>query len=473
MRIYNTLSGKKEDFKAALSAVNLFVCGPTVYDYSHIGHARTYVFFDAFVKFLRKHLGLKVTYLQNITDIDDKIINRAIEQNKNWKDISKTFGDEYMDDMASLGVTSVDTYAPTTDYIPEIISQTERLVKKGFAYTATDPSTGLGASSVYFDVRKFPEYGKLSHQKIEELKEGVRNESEPGKKYFADFALWKASKESLSSEASAKLDEPSWKSPWGAGRPGWHIEDTATTEKHFGPRYQIHGGGLDLIFPHHEAEIAQMESVSGLSPMAQIWMHTGLLMSGGEKMSKSLGNFVTIKDFLAENSPEVLRYIMLSSYYRSPLDFTKKSIDMASASISRIKDFIGRLEKVDNQSPPFPVEEFIKEFWKHLEDDFNTPQAFGSLFELIKESNKFIDSHSLSQRDAQRIIDFISDVNDIFGILPKEESVPAEIMALRADREKARSEKDFSKADEIREKIEKLGWNIKDSENGAIITKTK
>jgi cysteinyl-tRNA synthetase len=307
MKIYSTLSGKKEDLHqiAASDAVNLFVCGPTVYDYSHIGHARTYVFFDAFVKFLRKNIGLKVNYLQNITNLDDKIINRAIEQNKSWNDISKTFGDEYMADMASLGIDSVDIYAPTTDYIPEIISQTERLVKKGFAYIAN--------GSVYFNTRKFPEYGKLSHQKVEELKEGVRNESEHGKKYFADFALWKASKD----------NEPSWESPWGKGRPGWHIEDTATTEKHFGPRYQIHGGGLDLIFPHHEAEIAQMESVSGLSPMAQIWIHTGMLMVNGEKMSKSLGNFITIKDFLAENPPEILRYIILSSHYRSPLDFTK------------------------------------------------------------------------------------------------------------------------------------------------------
>jgi cysteinyl-tRNA synthetase len=455
MKIYSTLSGKKEDLHqiAASDAVNLFVCGPTVYDYSHIGHARTYVFFDAFVKFLRKNIGLKVNYLQNITNLDDKIINRAIEQNKSWNDISKTFGDEYMADMASLGIDSVDIYAPTTDYIPEIISQTERLVKKGFAYIAN--------GSVYFNTRKFPEYGKLSHQKVEELKEGVRNESEHGKKYFADFALWKASKD----------NEPSWESPWGKGRPGWHIEDTATTEKHFGPRYQIHGGGLDLIFPHHEAEIAQMESVSGLSPMAQIWIHTGMLMVNGEKMSKSLGNFITIKDFLAENPPEILRYIILSSHYRSPLDFTKKSAEMASASVSRIKDFVLRLEKIENQSPPFPIEEFTKEFWKHLEDDFNSPQAFASLFDLIRESNKFIDSHSLSRNDAQRIIDFICKVNDIFGILPKEESVPDEIIAMSADREKARIEKDFAKSDELRVKIENLGWEIKDTENGSEIRK--
>ena len=464
MRIYNTLTRKTEHLEIpAQVGINLFVCGPTVYDYSHIGHARKYIFFDAFVKFLRRRLGFKVNYLQNITNIDDRIINRAIEQNKDWKDISKTFDDEYRADMASLGIDSVDTYAPTTDYIPEIISQTERLIKKGFAYIAN--------GSVYFDVRKFPDYGKLSRQKLAELKEGVRVETEPGKKYFADFALWKASKDGLSSEASEKLDEPYWESPWGKGRPGWHIEDTATTEKHFGPRYNIHGGGLDLLFPHHEAEIAQMESVSGISPMAQIWIHTGMLMVNGEKMSKSLENFVTIKDFLNENSPETLRYIMLSSHYRSPLDFTKKSADMAAASISRIKDFSGRLEKIESQSPPFPVEEFTKEFWKHLEDDFNAPQAFGSLFELVKEANKFIDSHSLSKHDAQKIIDFISEVNDIFGILSKEESAPSEIMALAADREKARRAGDFAKADELRAKIKELGWDIDDTSDGYRISK--
>lgn len=459
MRIYNTLSNKKEDLKTSQNIINLFVCGPTIYDYTHIGHARTYVFFDAFVKFLRKRLGLKVNYLQNITDIDDKIIKRAEDQNKSWNEISKEFGDEYMQDMALLGVDSVNIYAPATKYIPEIISQAERLIKKGFAYVSDGYENQYGSKSVYFDVRKFSEYGKLSHQKISELKEGAGSEPEPGKKYFADFALWKASKQG----------EPSWPSPWGEGRPGWHIEDTAITEKHFGTNYNIHGGGLDLIFPHHEAEIAQMESISGISPMAQIWMHTGLLMSNGEKMSKSLGNFITIKDFLSQNSAETLRYIILSSLYRSPLDFTKNTAEMAYSSISRIKDFYERLEKIEDTSPPFPVDEFTKEFWKNLEDDFNSPQAFAALFDLIRESNKFIDSHSLSSNDAQRIIDFINDINDIFGIMPKEESAPDEIVAMAADREKSRLEKDFAKADELRAKIENLGWTVKDTEKGPIV----
>ena len=454
MRIYNTLTGKKEALPTPPeSGLNFFVCGPTVYDYSHIGHARTYIFFDALIKFLRKKLGLKINYLQNITNLDDRIIARALEHNKNPQEVADFFEKEYYADMTTLGITSVNTYAPATKYIAEMISQTERLVKKGLAYTA--------AGSVYFDVRKFTEYGKLSHQKLADLKEGVRVEVETGKKYFADFALWKAT----------GSNEPSWDSPWGQGRPGWHIEDTAITEKHFGPRYHIHGGGLDLIFPHHEAEIAQMESVSGLSPLAQIWIHTGMLLVDGEKMSKSLGNFITIRDFLKENSVQVLRYMVLSQHYRTGLGFSKKTIQMASSSINRITDFKERLNNVKNQSSSFPWEDFAKIFWQELADDFNTPKALASLFELITETNKLIDANNLSQNDAQKIVDFINEVNDIFNILPKEESAPPEVMALATEREKARVTSDYRQADEIREEIKKLGWEVEDTVNGPRISK--
>ncbi len=454
MKIYNTLTSKKEDLKIPPSGeINLFVCGPTVYDYSHIGHARTYIFFDTLVKFMRKRLSIKINYLQNITNIDDKIIKRSAEENKNPQEVADFFEKEYINDMNSLGVSAVDTYAPATNYIPEIISQVERLIKKGFAYSAD--------GSVYFDVRKFPEYGKLSHQKIEELKEGVRVDVEVGKKFFADFALWKAS----------KPGEPKWDSPWGEGRPGWHIEDTAITEKHFGLRYNIHGGGLDLIFPHHEAEIAQMEAISGLSPLAEVWIHTGMLLVDGEKMSKSLGNFITIREFLKENSPQVLRYMVLSQHYRTGLDFSKKTIQMASSSINRIADFKQRLKEVTAQSSHLPWEDFAKTFWHELADDFNTPKALASLFELVTETNKLIDTNNLSQSDAQKIIDFIDEVNDILNILPKEESIPPEITALAADREKARTNKDFELSDKIRNQIKELGWEVEDTPKGPRTTK--
>ncbi|MBI4119924.1 MAG: cysteine--tRNA ligase [Parcubacteria group bacterium] len=462
MHLYNTLTGKKEELKTASEAVKLFVCGPTVYDYSHIGHARTYVFFDALVKFLRKRLGLKITYLQNITDIDDRIINRAREQGQAVEELAQLQQAAYIQDMDSLGIDSVDTYAPATNYIAEIISQVERLIKKGFAYPAESSSTTLGASSVYFDVRKFPDYGKLSHQKLAELKEGVRVETEPGKKYFADFAVWKASKD----------DEPSWPSPWGRGRPGWHIEDTAITEKNFGPRYHIHGGGLDLIFPHHEAEIAQMESLSGLSPLAQIWVHVGLLKIANEKMSKSLGNFITIRDFLKGHPPQVLRYFILSAQHRSELDYSEKNAAAAEAALERINDFTRRLKEIRDEAASFPVDDFVGRFWDELEDDFNTPQAWAVLFELIKEANKFIDNHKLSQRDAQKMLDFITRLNDIFGILPDQtQVVPAEVMALAAEREKARARGDFERADKLREEMEKQGWRINDTPGGTRIIK--
>ncbi|MDP3800521.1 MAG: cysteine--tRNA ligase [bacterium] len=456
MRIYNTLTSKKEDLKIPPSGeINLFVCGPTVYDYSHIGHARTYIFFDTLVKFMRKRLNIKINYLQNITNIDDRIIKRSAEENKNPQEVADFFEKEYITDMSSLGVNAVDTYAPATKYIPEIISQVERLIKKGFAYSAD--------SSVYFDVRKFPEYGKLSHQKINELKEGVRIEVEAGKKFFADFALWKASKEG----------EPSWDSPWGKGRPGWHIEDTAITEKYFGLRYNIHGGGLDLIFPHHEAEIAQMEAISGLSPLAEVWIHTGMLLVDGEKMSKSLDNFITIRDFLKENSVYVLRYMVLSQHYRTGLDFYKKTIQMANSSINRIADFKQRLKEVTGQSSHLPWEDFAKTFWHELADDFNTPKALASLFELITETNKLIDTNNLSQNDAQKIVDFIDEVNDILNILPvvSEIETPSQITALLADREKARANKDFELSDKLRDQIKELGWEVEDTAKGPRVTK--
>ncbi|MDP3764498.1 MAG: cysteine--tRNA ligase [bacterium] len=456
MRLYNTLTSKKDDIKTPMiGGVNLFVCGPTVYDYSHIGHARTYIFFDALVKFMRERLNMKVHYLQNITNIDDRIIKRSAEENKNPQEVADFFEKEYIDDMKLLGVSAVDTYAPATKYIPEIISQVERLIKKGFAYVAEN--------SVYFDVRKFPEYGKLSHQKINELKEGVRIDVEAGKKFFADFALWKASKHG----------EPSWDSPWGKGRPGWHIEDTAITEKHFGSRYNIHGGGMDLIFPHHEAEIAQMEAISGLSPLAEVWIHTGMLLVDGEKMSKSLDNFITIREFLKENSLQILRYMVLSQHYRTGLDFSKKTIQMASASINRIADFKQRLKEINRQSSHLPWEDFAKTFWRELADDFNTPKALASLFELITETNKLIDSHNLSQSDAQKIVDFIDEVNDILNILPvmSEVEPPVEVMALMADREKARANKDFALSDKLRDQIKNLGWEVEDTSSGPRITK--
>jgi len=301
LKIYNTLSRKKEIFsplrqvrgKPKGKKVNLFVCGPTVYDFPHIGHARTYVVFDAFVKFLRQK-GFKVFYLQNITDIDDKIIDRAKEKKITPKKLALLFEKEYLKDMKSLKVDSVTKYARATDYIKEIISQVKRLLDKSFAYQAKD--------GIYYDISKFKNYGKLARRTILQAEDGVcRIDQAKGKRNRGDFCLWKLSKNG----------EPKWESPFGWGRPGWHIEDTAICEKHFGFQYDIHGGARDLIFPHHEAEIAQMEALSDKSPMVKHWIHTGFLTVSDKKMSKSLGNFITIRDFQKKYPYRVLRLFVL------------------------------------------------------------------------------------------------------------------------------------------------------------------
>ncbi len=325
IKIYNTLTRSKENFKPLNgNRIKLFVCGPTVYDYSHIGHARTYISFDVIARYL-KYRGFSVFYLQNITDIDDKIINRAISTGKDPLDLAREFEAEYLKDMESLGVENVNLYARATEHIEEIKAQIETLLEAGFAYE-TD-------NGVYFDISKYPDFGKLSNRKIEDLNVH-RISPDSNKRNPEDFALWKK-----------KDKELVWNSPWGAGRPGWHIEDTAITEEYFGPQYDIHGGGLDLIFPHHEAEIAQMESASGKKPMVRYWMHTGFLNVKGEKMSKSLGNFITIKELIKKYPPEVFRFFVISTHYRSPIDFSHEILEQSQNSL---KEYINSMKPLIN-----------------------------------------------------------------------------------------------------------------------------
>ncbi|MFY9457636.1 MAG: cysteine--tRNA ligase, partial [Candidatus Spechtbacterales bacterium] len=297
IKLYDTLSRKKGGLNPRSGKkIGIFVCGPTVYDYSHIGHARTYIAFDAFVKYLRSR-EYEVRYVQNITDIDDKIIARANDLKQDPRDLARNFETEYYHDMESLGVNSVDKYACATNYIPQIISQVERLMAGGYAYEIEN-------EGIYFDISKFRDYGKLSRRTVEQAEDAVsRIDKSIKKRNKGDFALWKYE----------KAGEPKWPSPWGDGRPGWHIEDTAITETEFGAQYDIHGGARDLIFPHHESEIAQMETISAKVPLVNYWVHTGFLTVNGEKMSKSLGNFITIHEFLRERSKEALRLLVLSS----------------------------------------------------------------------------------------------------------------------------------------------------------------
>lgn len=464
LKVYNTLTRKKEVFKPLKDRkINLFVCGPTVYDYAHLGHARTYIAFDVIVKYLR-HIGYDAFYLQNITDIDDKIINRAKEKGISWKELAKKYEKEYKNDMKSLGVNAVSKYARATEHIKEIISQVERLLNKGFAYEIDD--------GIYFDVSKFRDYGKLSGRTAIQAEDAVsRIDDSVQKRNRADFCLWKF--------WSGKDYEPKWKSPWGYGRPGWHIEDTAITEKYFGPQYDIHGGARDLIFPHHEAEIAQMEAISGKKPLVRYWLHTGFLTVRGEKMSKSLGNFITIKNFLKTYPPRILRFLVLKTHYRSPIDYSEKIIEQTEKELERIDEFVNKIQnaKCKNQKDDLKlnVAKFKKEFEKAMEDDFNTPRAIAVIFELIKAVNPILDKEQLTKDEAKQILQFLESVDQIFGFIFKKEKIkiPKIVQELVKKREKLRKQKKWEEADRIREEIEKMGYEVQDTIEGTKIKRKK
>ncbi|WP_220607636.1 cysteine--tRNA ligase [Methanobrevibacter oralis] len=446
MDIYSTLTRNKEEFKTInKNRVNLFVCGPTVYDDAHIGHGRTYISFDTIKRYL-DYKGYAVFYIQNITDIDDKIIKRSKESGIPAADIAKKFEKRYIEDMHKLNVNSVNLFARATDHIDEIIDQIQRLIDKGFAYESED--------GVYFEIDKFPEFGKLSNRNIEEL-ESHRNIADVNKKNQNDFALWKKRE---------GVDEPVWNSPWGDGRPGWHIEDTAITEYYFGPQYDVHGGGLDLIFPHHEAEITQMEAVSGKSPMVKFWLHTGFLNVSGEKMSKSLNNFITIRDLLENYEADTFRFFVLSTHYRSPIDFSKDSLHQSEKSLEKIKKFYTQLLDVDGvcESEMEALKISKKEFFESMDDDFNTPKAIASIFELISSSKK----KDLSNNDKVAIRKFLDDVSYILGIdftFKDVESSSCDLFDLILKvRGELRSIKQYDLSDKIRDDLQELGYEIND-----------
>lgn len=449
IQIYNTLTKTKEPLDQ--TKLRLFVCGPTVYDYPHIGHAKTYVFFDAFVKYLRSQ-GRKVTYLQNITDVDDKIIVRANKEGKKAKEISEFFLKAYFEDMKKLSVDAVDAYERATDHLPQILSQIKRLLEKEYAYQTDD--------GIYYDTSKFKGYGKLSGRTIEQAEDGVsRIDESVLKRNKADFALWKFSSE-----------DPSWKSPWGQGRPGWHIEDTAITEKHFGEQYEIHGGARDLLFPHHEAEIAQMEAISGKSPLARYWMHPGFLTLKGEKMSKSKGNFITIRDFLQNHSPRLLRFFILRSHYRSPVDYTEELLYQTERELSRVDSFVWKLEDARGLSSASPILQKAKESCaRAMEDDLNTPEALAALFELIREGNTLIAEGNMSSKEAKDILAFLREQDKIFAclLLSKKEAPPKRVRELLSRRERARKNEAWQEADETRRELRALGWEVEDTEEGS------
>ncbi len=463
MFLYNTLSGKKEELTKPIGRpLKMFVCGPTVYDYPHIGNGRTFVSFDAFAKYL-KSKGWKVFYLQNITDIDDKIIKKSKEEKISWKDVSRKFERIYHDDEKLLGIDSVTRYARATDHIKEIVTQTETLMNKGYAYE-------IKGDGVYFDVSKFKDYGKLSKRTYLDAEDSVsRIDDSVNKRNKGDFVLWKFS----------KPGEPSWKTALGEGRPGWHIEDTAISEKYFGPQYDLHGGGIDLKFPHHEAEIAQEESSSGKSPFVKIWMHSGHLLVNGRKMSKSLGNFMTMKNFLEKNSGDVFRLMVLSHHYRSPMNYTEELVKNSGSNLKSIRIFLEKLDFVarrakDGKSPEKNFGETLSlttlKIQKALDDDFNTPEMLGILFSLINSFERSV--WNLTKNEAQALKKVVNTPLSSLGLEIRPEKIPLKMRGLTKKRELFRLNKQFIQSDDLRNKAKDIGYSIDDTPLGPFVYKS-
>jgi cysteinyl-tRNA synthetase len=457
MKLYNTLTKKVEQIVPLDEGrVKLFVCGPTVYDFVHVGNAKTYVQFDVLARVLR-YSGFDVFYLQNITDIDDKIILRAKEQRTSWDALRSKYEKEYMLDMKRLSNTAVTSYARATDYIDDIIRQVQTLLDKGHAYKTED--------GVYFEIATFPEYGKLSGRtEVKEDDAETRVDQSEQKRGWNDFCLWKFS----------KPGEPVWSAPFGNGRPGWHIEDTAITEHHFGPQYDIHGGAVDLIFPHHEAEITQMESASGLKPFVKYWVHTGFLKVNDRRMGKSLGNFHTIREVLEKGyDPLALRLFMLQGHYRSPINFSWENLDAAQNRLKDIRGFADlRFQTITknpgNSTKPLQGLAFdraLADITSAVTNDLNTPEALAILGRLITDAEMSgIDS------SAQKAYDkFLKNLDRLFGLnLLHSTDISPEQKQLLRDRQKAREAHEWTKADKLRDKLAQHGIDIRDTPIGPV-----
>ena len=453
--IHNTLTGKNEVFKKSKKPLKMFVCGPTVYGSAHIGHARVEVTFDSFARYARE-AGYGLFYLQNITDVDDKIIAAAKAEGVSPVALARNFEKEYVATMKNLRVTSVDRRARASAFIKEIQEQIIRLLQKGYAYETEN--------GVYFEVRKFKGYGALSGQDLDAVRPHYRIDPDPLKKDPLDFALWKK---------TGKDDGISWKSPWGEGRPGWHIEDTAITEKLLGQQYDIHGGGLDLKFPHHESEIAQQEAASGKRPFVRAWMHVGMVLSAqGEKMSKSLKNFLLVEDFLKKNSVDVLRFMFLSVHYHSPVNYSEGFVEQSCAALLTIGEFLGKLDFIVVSGAAGAVSRAVsgeitkceKAFASAMDDNFNTPQAIGVLFTFMNGYGKSV--WGLSRAEAAAIRSFLLKKLAVFGLIFKGSLASASVRALLRKREIARVSKDFAMADVVRTEIAKAGYAVEDTPIG-------
>lgn len=477
IKIYNTLTGKKEEFvPVEKGIVKMYVCGMTVYSDAHLGHARTYLAFDIIRRYL-EYKGYKVTYVQNITDIDDKIINSAREKGMDPIEYSRYYTERCLSDMDALGIRRADIYPKASEHVDDMIDLIRRIIENGFAYVSD--------GDVYFSIERFKDYGKLSKQRIEEMRVGIRVEPGEKKRNPLDFALWK----------SAKPGEPKWKSPWGEGRPGWHIECSTMSTKYLGVPFDIHGGGQDLIFPHHENEIAQTVAAFN-DGFANFWIHVGLLKIKGEKMSKSLGNIISIKEALRMYNPEVIRFFFASMHYRSPPDFTEDAMESARRSLEKIYRIYGLLNYYERKGYDEDedvngfVEELRTKFEEAMDDDFNTPLAMKSIFEFLDKISNKLKEKDLGPKSCKiakdallrfcNILTLLQDIRedpinvDEIKALLKRYGIEKEIFSgedgidlLLDVREQARKERDWNTADSIRDDLKGLGIEVEDTGRGA------
>jgi cysteinyl-tRNA synthetase len=494
IHIYNTLTRKKDPFTPIETGkVKMYVCGMTVYSDAHIGHARTYVAFDVIRRYF-EYKGNTVFYVQNITDVDDKIIAAANKQGVDSLVYSQRFTDRCLTDLDALGVRRADLYPKASEAIPEMIQMIEQIIQNGNGYVAD--------GDVYFSVESFRDYGKLSGQNIAEMKKSARIEPGEQKRNPLDFALWK----------KAKPGEPVWSSPWGPGRPGWHIECSAMSCSILGPTFDIHGGGMDLQFPHHENEVAQAEAATG-QQFARYWMHIGLLTINGEKMSKSIGNIINIKDLLQSWDAEVLRMFFAQAHYRSPPDFSEKAladVEKGRERLYRVKERLQENAKATSPQNPSlsmlqepekqyltTIKEFQEEFEAAMNDDFNTPKAFASLFEFVNKSNRFFEQHPTPNPELCRhaldiylkislvltvfqpqthtplkkeseVTSALQEMLQSYGTIIDSPTMDALLQALLEARQDARKKKDYKTADDIRKKLESLGFEIQDTAHGSV-----
>lgn len=465
MKVYNTLTNQKEEFiPIEEGKVKIYVCGPTVYNFFHIGNARPFVVFDTLRRYF-KYRGYEVKFVQNFTDVDDKIINRAREEGITAPEVSEKYIKEYYDDAGALNVIKADVHPKVSEHIPEIIDFVQTLIDKGYAYEAD--------GDVYYSTRKFKDYGKLSGQNIDDLESGARIAIGEVKKDPLDFALWKARKHD---------DEIAWESPWGMGRPGWHIECSTMARKHLGETIDIHGGGQDLQFPHHENEIAQSEACNGV-PFAHYWMHNGYITIDGKKMSKSLNNFFTVRDIRQEYSGDVIRFFLLSGHYRGPINFSDTLMEQAKQGYDRIanaKDTLDFLagagsngaEKMsdDEKAMLASLDKYKDQFIEAMDEDLNTADGITAIFDLVSEINLDV-KDGASKEFAAEAMKKIDELTDVLGIFQdkKEDAIGADVQALVEERQAARKEKNFARADEIRDQLAAMGITLKDTPQGVQI----